>query len=233
MAVAPLLGYQFSTAQTETTTTITTTTTTTVTTTTTTYITVTNTTTTIAPEIVVANITVPQKATAKLYARYLSPDLLYIRYTCFYPYSPSDCPRALVAIYDSTANNTLVYSFNITGLACRDGVCIATANVTGAPQSALIRYALFYPDGTVESYEFHVSYPRAWANAMVQYVYSMLPFALAAGLGVRGDLRLAALGLIAGGVLEYVLGLFGLVPLSLTVSWMAIVFGAILLWVAR
>lgn len=191
-----------------------------------------NTTTTVVPEIRIVNVTVPEAAVAKAYLKTVAPGVLEVHLYCFYPRSPSECPNATLAI---VAGGNVTWASNVTvaDMTCYTSFCEWASNVTGVPPSGELRYALYYPDGRIYTYSIPYRFPEGFENPILQYVYNLLPFALAAGLGVRGDLRLAGAGLIAGGVAVYLAALNGMVPLNYTVVYLSIVFGAILLWVAR
>lgn len=175
--------------------------------------------------IVFPNASIQPFPSVFLRAYYIGPDQLKVDVNCFA--IVSSCPNVTVSVGWGGAvryRDTVSWQCGIT-------VCAWSRTYTVAAQTAFVVYEV-EADGVAYGQNVTVSYTPLLPG-IAGYFFSMLPFAIIAGLMARGNPTLAGLGGIAAGVILYAMSLMGFVPNIPYAYLMAIVMGALLLWEAR
>jgi hypothetical protein len=155
-------------------------------------------------------------------------------YSCFYTSSPSECPRATYIV--ELLNGTVLYNQTYAVDPAEDcrgpNICryMVEARVPDEYSDDRLRfsYILWYNGTRVEkSIELPPPAP-GWAG-----LAAMLPVIVAAGFALQYSLRAAAVGLIAGTAVSYMLAAAGLLPHNPLVYYLSILFAAAILVLTR
>jgi len=183
-------------------------------------------TTTINVTIEIANVSLTQPPLINIEPRYMNESVLRGALQCVNPVS-SACPLVdLVVGY-----NGAVFYNNTVNLTCSSPQCIKYIYIPVNTTRVWLYYSYSELSETY-SQNITVTYFVSTYPQYVNYIISMLPFAIMAGLMVRSNPVAAGLGGIAAGVTIYLLGALGYTQYNITVVNIAILVGALLLYLS-
>ena len=183
----------------------------------------TNTTTTVTTyTIVIANVTPVQGPNVEVKPFYTGPGELRIVMTCTYV-AGATCPNVSLAV---GWNGTVYYNSTLEFTQCSLGVCRGEVHVSNITNTSWVWWSY---DG--KEYNTTVRYVQP-PPGPAEYVVSMLPLAVVAGLLFRGGRKAAGLGGLVSGLVVYMgnsVGLWNYNPLLVSLS---IIAGVVLLWLS-
>ena len=171
--------------------------------------------------ITVPNVTVTEAPSVYVSGEILSNGSIEVNWVC--QHGLATCPNTTVTV--QPAGVAVVFSQE--GAECSGPVCHDSAVINGNYSDATLTVTY----GSTR-YTLTLTRPRG-VQGPGSVLQALIPFAVAAGLAARGDLRLSGLGAVAAGVLVYLGGLLGLWPADPRLVYFTIVAGALMLWLAR
>ena len=185
------------------------------------------TTTTIVSVVVkIVNVSVTQPPLLNIQPRFVNSSTVEVAVQCLNPLGGACPPLELVVGYKGA-----IYFNQTINTTCSSAQCIKYIYI-GVNSTRVWLYYRYTELGETYAQNITLTYFQSAYPQYVTYIILMIPFALVAALMVRGNPVLAGLGGIAAGVGIYILGEMGYIPFNLTLANIAILVGALLLYLS-
>ncbi len=174
----------------------------------------------------IANVSVTQPPLINIQPRFVNSSTVEVAIQCVNPLGGA-CPLVRLVL----GHGSQIYYNNTVNVTCTEPQCIQYLYVTVNNTQVWVFYS-YREVGETYSQNITITYFVSTYPQYVTYIISMIPFALLAALIVRSNPVAAGLGAIAAGIGIYILGSLGYVPYNLTLVNIAILVGALILYVS-